>query len=346
VHTKVKSTGLTLAAAALVAAVGLTVPGQAQQIRTPKQMPFPQNPDFSTLETETLHVQGNVYLLAGAGANIAVQVGDDGVLLVDAGYAQMKDKVLAAIRKLSTRPLRTIINTTLADDHTGGNGALASEGSLNQAGPGLGGRSNVADLIGHADLLRLMTEIGEGTISTDRWPPSTFSVERKDLYSNGEPVVIIHTPAATAGDSMVWFRKSDVVVAGELMNETSFPAIDVAHGGTINGIIEGLNQLLEIMVPAHLQEGGTMVIPAHGRVGDEHDVLEYRDMVTIIRDRVQNAIDKKMTLAQLKAASPSATYEYEPRFDRDPNWTAGMFVEAIYANLSAVRSTRISEGKR
>jgi cyclase len=336
-NTQVNRTLPALVLAVVAVVVGLTTSGLAQQIRTPRQTPFPQNPDFTRLEVETLHVQGSVYLLAGAGANIAVQIGDDGVLIVDAGYAPMSDKVLAAIRALSTRPIRTIINTTLADDHTGGTGLLAAAGSLNQAGPGLGGRSNVADVIGHADLLRLMTEIGEDTIATDRWPPSTFSVERKDLYSNGEPVVIIHTPGTTAGDSMVWFRKSDVLVSGEIMNETSFPAIDVAHGGTINGIIEGLNQLLEIMVPAHLQEGGTMVIPAHGRIGDEHDVLEYRDMVTIIRDRVQHGIDQGMTLAQVQAASPRVTYEYEPRFDRDPAWTAGMFVEAIYTNLSAAR---------
>jgi glyoxylase-like metal-dependent hydrolase (beta-lactamase superfamily II) len=328
--------GLPALALAVMVAAGLATPGVAQQIRTGRQTPFPQNPDFAQLEVETLHVQGDVYLLAGAGANIAVQVGDDGVLIVDAGYAEMSEKVLAAIRTLSARPIRTIINTTLADDHTGGNAALVAAGSLNQAGPGLGGRSNVGDLIGHADLLRLMTEIGEDTIPTDRWPPSTFSVERKDLHSNGEAVVIIHARGTTAGDAMVWFRKSDVLVTGEVMNHTNFPSIDVAHGGTINGIIEGLNTLLDITVPAHLQEGGTMVIPSHGRIGDEHDVLEYRDMVTIIRDRVQNAIDKGLTPAQVKAARPSPTYEYEPRFDRDPAWTAGMFVEAIYENLRAV----------
>jgi hypothetical protein len=128
-----------------------------------------------------------------------------------------------------------------------------------------------------------------------------------------------------------------VIVTGELFNQTSFPYIDVAHGGTINGIIEGLNDLLDIMVPAHLQEGGTMAIPSHGRISDEHDVLEYRDMITIIRDRVQSAIDKGMTLREIHAATPRVTYEYEPRFDRDPAWTAQMFVEAIYTNLGATR---------
>jgi glyoxylase-like metal-dependent hydrolase (beta-lactamase superfamily II) len=159
-------------------AAALTVSPAAQQIRTPRQTPFPQSPDFDRLEIETLHVQGNVYLLAGAGANIAVQIGETGVLVVDAGYAAMGEKVLAAIRALSDRPIRTIINTTLADDHTGGNGALDAAGFLNQAGPGLGGRPKEGDLIGHAELLRLMTEIGEDTFSSDRWPPGAFSVRR------------------------------------------------------------------------------------------------------------------------------------------------------------------------
>lgn len=324
--------------ALIVAVAASALVGAQQQIRTAKQMPFPKNPDWSKLEVETLPVQGQVHLIAGAGGNIAAQVGGDGVLLVDTGYEQMAPKVIAAIKKLTDRTLRTIINTTLMDSHTGANGVLVKEGRLNQAGPGLGQRLNEADLIGHADLLALMTEIGRDKIATERWPPSVYGGKQKDLYSNDEPVVILHADrAVTAGDSIVWFRKSDVVVAGELFNEASFPFIDVAHGGTINGIIEGLNTLLDIMVPKHNQEGGTMVIPGYGRIGDEHDVLEYRDMLTIIRDRVQAGIDKKMTLAQIKAMKPSATYEYEPRFNRDPAWDAGMFVEAIYKNLSGAR---------
>jgi cyclase len=319
-----------------------------QQIRTPRQTPFPQDPDFGQLEVETLHVQGNIYLVAGAGANIAVSVpdpmldpaeyGERGVLFVDAGYAEMSDKVLAAARELSSEPVRHIINTTLADDHTGGNGELVAAGFLNQAGPGMGGRPNEGDLIGHGDLLRLMTEIGEESISTDRWPPSTYYGKQKDLYFNAEPVIILHVPdATTSGDSLVWFRGSDVLVTGEIFNQTSFPHIDVAHGGTINGVIDGLNTLLEIIVPRHLQEGGTMVIPAHGRISDEHDVLEYRDMVTIIRDRVQHGIDTGMTLDQIQAAD--YTYEYRPRFNRDPGWTSEMFVEAIYQTLQVPGSS-------
>ena len=320
----------------LLAASVCTVALSAQQIKTARQMPFAAKPDWAKQEVETLHVQGQVYLLAGAGGNIAAQVGDGGVLLVDTGYEQMSSKVLAALRKLSDKTIRTIINTTLMDAHTGGNAVIVKEGRLNQAGPGLGQRPNEADLIGTSQLLALMTDIGREKIPVERWPPSVFSGRQKDLYSNDEPVAILRVAdAVTEGDALVWFRKSDVVVSGEIFNQASFPLIDVAHGGTINGIIEGLNTLLDIMVPKHNQEGGTLVIPGYGRIGDEHDVLEYRDMVTIVRDRVQAAIDKKMTLAQVKALKPSPTYEYELRYNRDPAWTADMFVEAIYGNLSA-----------
>jgi len=324
----------TLTLGTLAATVALTLSVSAQQIRTPKQMPFPQKPDWAKLEVETLPVQGQVHLIAGAGGNIAVQAGEQGVLLVDTGYEQMSAKTLAAMRKISNKTLRTVINTTLMDSHTGANAVLVREGRINQAGPGLGGRPNEADLIGHSQLLALMTKIGRQKIAVERWPPSVYSGKSKDLYLNDEPVVILHVPnGVTAGDSIVWFRKSDVVAAGEIFNQASFPYIDLANGGSINGILGGLNHLLEIMVPKHNQEGGTMVIPGYGRIGDEHDVLEYRDMLTIIRDRVQASMKKGMTLAQIKAMKPSPTYEYEPRFNRDPAWTAEMFVEASYKSL-------------
>ena len=330
---------LAIAAFLMTAGLSRVSAQQQQQIRTAKQMPFPKNPDWSKLELDVLKVQGQVYLIAGAGGNIAAQIGDESVLLVDTGYEQMAPKVTAAIRKLSNKPLRTIISTTLMDSHTGANGLLVKEGrQIDNTGPGLGGRPNEADLIGSSRLSAIMTQIGRAKISVDRWPPSTYPGKSKDLTSNDEAVIIMRIPnAVTDGDSMVWFRKSDVVVTGEIMNMANFPFIDTEHGGTINGILDGLNTVLEITVPKHNQEGGTMVIPGYGRIGDEHDVLEYRDMLTIIRDRVQNAIKKGMTLQQVKALKPSVTYEYELRYSRDPAWTAEMFVEAIYKNLSVAK---------
>jgi glyoxylase-like metal-dependent hydrolase (beta-lactamase superfamily II) len=312
---------------------------QPQQIRTPRQTPFPQKPDWAKLEVETLHVQGQVHMIAGAGGNIAVQTGNSSVLMVDTGYEQMAPKVLAAVRKLSSKPLRQIVTTTLSDAHSGGNGVFLKEGFLiDNVGPGVGARPNEAIIIGHSKLLALMAEVGRARVSELRWPSSAYNGKQRDFTSNDEAVVLLHIPnAVTDGDTIVWFRKSDVVATGPLLNMASLPYIDVAHGGTINGILEGLNTLLEITVPRHNQEGGTMVIPGYGRIGDEHDVLEYRDMNTIIRDRVQNAIKKGMTLQQVKALKPSVTYEYEPRYNRDPGWTAEMYVEAIYKNLSVAK---------
>ncbi|HEX4997416.1 MAG TPA: MBL fold metallo-hydrolase [Terriglobia bacterium] len=335
-----------LAAAIAVAVVATVTNPTAAQVRTPAQrmLPRPGTPGFANLKIETLKIQGfnktNVYLIAGAGGNIVTQVGADGALVVDTGYAQMADKVLATIKELSPEPIRVVINTTYFEDHTGGNETIVSAGRLNQSGPGVGGRANVATSIAHPNLLGIMTDLGPEKVPVGRWPvdtsyPSVFSdgTKGKDLFLNDEAVIIMHVPNAnTDGDSMVFFRKSDVLVMGELFNEASYPVIDLEHGGTINGIIEGLNKGLNITVPRHLQEGGTMVVPGHGRIGDEHDLLEYRDMVTIIRNRVQKLMDKGQSLAQIKAAK--VTYEYDPRWNRNPAWTADMFVEAIYKNLS------------
>src|SRR5436190_760446 len=137
---------LWIAAGACAACFSLMAPAQQQppQIRTPRQTPPPVNPDFSKMEVVSLRVQGNVYMLAAAGGNIAVQAGDEGVLVVDTGYEKMADKILAAIKKISNKPIRTIVNTTLADDHTGGNAVLVKAGFRNQAGPGIGARTNEA----------------------------------------------------------------------------------------------------------------------------------------------------------------------------------------------------------
>jgi glyoxylase-like metal-dependent hydrolase (beta-lactamase superfamily II) len=203
---------------------------------------------------------------------------------------------MAALRKISTKPIRDIVLTTLADDHTGANETFVKAGSVNQAGPGIGQRPNIADIIGSGDLLRIMTEIGPDKISVNRWPPKTFLNKSMDFYMNDEPVIIMHVPEAnTGGDSMVWFRKSDVLVTGDIFDETSFPHIDLEHGGGINGIIEGLNELLKL--PYEASSGGRnhgcsrtwsyrrrTRRPGISRYGHHH------------RNRVQNAINKKMTL--------------------------------------------------
>jgi cyclase len=310
-----------LAALALAGAVVLV-----QRVST-QQNP-PAQHWGSSGDINTFHVQGNVYLLVGAGGNIAVQTGDEGVLVVDTGLAQHADKVLAAIRKLSDRPIRYILNTHFHPDHTGGNVVIGKAGSTIQGGP--------TSIIAHENVLNRMSAPNgkQPPTPTEAWPTDTYFPEEKDIYFNGEPIMIYHDPAAhTDGDSIVFFRKSDVVIAGDIFVMTSYPFIDQANGGSVQGVLNGLNRLLDVAVPAHEQEGGTYVVPGHGRVTDEADVLEYRDMVTIIRDRVDDMVKRGLTLDQVKAAKPTLDYDLHFGSDSGP-WTTAMFVEAVYKDVS------------
>jgi cyclase len=276
-------------------------------------------------EVDTIHVQGNVYMLVGAGGNIAVQVGDDGVLVVDTGLAQNADKVLAAIKKLSDQPIRWILDTHFHPDHTGGNEALSKAGRKTNGQP--------AEILSHENVLTRMSAPAAKR-PTASWPTDTYFPEEKDIYFNGEAVMLYHEPQAhTDGDTIVFFRKSDVVVTGDTFVTTSYPFIDQANGGSIQGEINALNRILDITVPAHEQEGGTYVIPGHGRICDEADVLEYRDMVTIIRDRIADMVKRKLTLDQVIAARP--TLDYDRHYGSDTGFvTTKGFIEAVYKDLS------------
>jgi glyoxylase-like metal-dependent hydrolase (beta-lactamase superfamily II) len=293
----------------------------------------------------TLKVQGNVYVISGAGGNIAVQTGDQGILVVDTGLANMSDRVVAAIRKLSDKPIQYVINTHVHPDHTGGNEAVRKTG-LTYVGANVTGNltdAGVGAQIWAQDnvLKRMSAPTGrQSSTPFGSWPTETFVAGRKQLFFNGEPVEIVHQPAAhTDGDSLVIFRRSDVVVTGDIFVTTSYPFIDVDRGGSIQGELNALNNIMEIAVPGLQDEGGTYLVPGHGRVCDQPDLLEYRDMVTIIRDRVQAAIKKGMTLEQVKAAS--LTRDYDGRYSAKSGFGSGeMFVEAIYKTLTGKKLAR------
>ncbi|HTM05186.1 MAG TPA: MBL fold metallo-hydrolase [Vicinamibacterales bacterium] len=278
-----------------------------------------------TGEVHTFHVQGNVYLLAGAGANIAVQVGDDGVVVVDTGNSQATDKVLAAIRQLSAgggdataravnKEIRWIINTEFDRDHTGGNEAISKAGRTVNGNP--------AAVVAHENAAARMAQAG---VADNARPFNTYFEEQRDFPFNGEPIFIYHDAAAhTDAGSMVFFRRSDVIVAGDAFDTTRYPVIDAKNGGSVAGVIRTLNRILELAVPSkYLQEGGTYIIPGHGRICDEADVVEYRDMVQIVSDRIADMVKKGMTLAQVQAAQP--TLDYDGRYG-----DAAAFIEAIY----------------
>jgi len=285
-------------------------------------------------EIHILKVQGNVYMLVGPAGNTAVQVGPMGVLVVDTQTADAGAKLVAAIRTLSDKPIRYVINTSFDPDRTGGNESVAKAGT---PATGLVGGSfgRGAAILARENVLgRMSAPTGQKAPTPEgAWPTDTWFEGDKEVFFNGEPVIAMPVPPGhTDGDSFVFFRRSDVISAGDIFNMNSFPVINLAAGGNIQGVLDGLNHMLDLAIPEHEQEGGTFIIPGHGRLTDEHDLLEYRDMLTIIRDRVQTMIKKGMTLEQVKAAKP--TFEYDRRWSAPsgPASTDG-FIEAVYKSL-------------
>ena len=303
---------------------------------------FAQQPqNFDNVEVHVLPVQGNVYMLVGAGGNMTMQVGKEGILLVDTMYAGLSDKVIAAIRTVSDKPIRYIVNTHVHGDHTGGNENLAKAGSTIAGGNVVGdigtSAGEGATVIAAQQVLDRMSMKDGNTPAAPSaaWPTDTYITDVKELFFNGEAIQIFHQPAAhTDGDSIVFFRRSDVVSTGDVFVTTSYPIIDLDRGGSYQGVLDGLNHILDITIPAEKQEGGTYVIPGHGRLCDEADVVEYRDMMTILRDRFVDMIKRGMTLEQVKAAKP--TRDYDPLYGSDKGfWTTDKFVEAAYKSLKA-----------
>jgi glyoxylase-like metal-dependent hydrolase (beta-lactamase superfamily II) len=249
-------------------------------------------------------------MISGPSSNSTVQIGRDGVLVVDTQTPDVSDALLAQIRTLSDKPIRMIVNTSVDARHLGGNAALKKSGQILQGGNqrtavvyGTGG----SPIFAHE---RVLTRLSESGGDAAAWPTDTYFVQQKDMFFNGEPVQLIHVPAAhTDGDSLVMFRRSDVVSVGDVFTPGRYPVIDVQRGGTVDGVVAALNRIIELTVPEFNEEGGTMVIPGSGHVADEADVAEYRDMVTIVRDRIRDMVKKGMTLEQVKASRPTVDYD-------------------------------------
>jgi cyclase len=287
-------------------------------------------------EIHVQKVRGNVYMLSGAGGNVTVSVGDDGAFMVDAGLANMTDKLLVEVQKLSKKPIRYIVNTHLHADHTGGNAKLMAAGETIAGGDVARMNTDVREgayVLSHQNVLnRMIKPAGNQPAAPfSQLPKDTYFGKRKDMFFNDEAVQLVHpNKAHTDGDTMVFFRRSDVIATGDVFNANSYPFIDIANGGSIQGEVDALNQIIDLSVPAKKEEGGTMIVPGHGRLCDEADVAYYRDMVTIIRDRVQDLKRKGKTLDQVKAAK--LTVDYDPRWGTQQG-SSDRFVEAIYNTL-------------
>ena len=330
-----------LTAVASIRLVYAQTGGSARPNTAPKKNAEERAPNSG--ELELLPVQGNISMLTGAGGNITVQRGRDGILLVDTGLATMSDKVLEMIQRSSKGQVTYIINTDERSDHIGGNETFAKTGehlAINRAAA-----ANVM-IVGFSTILdRVTAPTGQTSpIPEESWPNDTYSVPQKNLYFNGEGIEIFHQPATTDGNSIVVFRHSDVISTGDIFDPTEYPIIDLKSGGSLQGVLEGLNRLKQMAIPASHQEGGTMIIPGHGRLCDVADLDVYQQMVTIIRDRLQDMIKSGMTLDQVKAARP--TEDFDPIYGGNKgNWTTDMFVEAAYKSLTAKQDTHATGPK-
>jgi cyclase len=287
-----------------------------------------QQQNLDNVQIHVEPVQRNIYMLVGAGGNTTVQVGSEGVLMVDTQFAPLAGKLMAEIRKLSPGPLRYIINTHVHPDHVGGNAAIAKLAGSDPALP--------LKIIAHENVLNRLTTTapGQPRFPEEGLPIDEYGTPTKNLHFNGEAIIIYHEPNAhTDGDSLVLFRGSDVISTGDIFTPGGYPGIDIERGGSVQGEILALNHILQLAVPAKTQEGGTYIVPGHGRICDDADVVEYRDMVVIVRDRVRNMIQKNMTLDQVKAAKPTRDYDTE-YVSSNSFVTADRFVEAVYKSLS------------
>jgi glyoxylase-like metal-dependent hydrolase (beta-lactamase superfamily II) len=301
------------------------------------------DPDPHDGEIHVLHIRDSVYMLVGDGANIVVQTGDQGAFVVDSGAGQLSDKVIAAINKLSERPIQFLANTSIHADHVGGNAKLGAAGSdpslagsfFDLQAPG-GATGHLADPLHHATLMsqnNVVLRMVAAKMPENMVPADTFDTERRRKFHNGELIEMFYEPnAITDGDAIVHFRRADVIATGDIFNTTQYPFIDTKNGGTVQGEINALNDILNRTGYQHEEQGGTMLVPGHGYLADEHELVEYRDMVVIVRDRVQTMIKAGATLQQIKAAR--LTTDWDTRYGANSGpWTTDMFIEAVYNTL-------------
>jgi len=300
-----------------------------------------------------VQLRPNFYVIAGAGGNIVMQVGPEGVILVDSGTTESADKVLGAIRRATDLPIRYIINTSMDADHVGGNDKLARAGLSILPGAvvaGAGLNDDVVSNFGRASVLAHENVLGRMTAATGPqalpfalFPTKTFAYRQYAMYLNGEGIQVIHMPASlTDGNTVVFFRRGDVIATGDIIDTTRWPFIDTKRGGTVQGEIDALNRLMDMSilnVPLQWQADRTFLVPGHGFVYDKLDLLEYRDAVTVVRDRVQDLINDGKTLAQVKAANPTLGYRSQYGTDSGP-WTTDTFVETIYNELAAKKGKK------
>lgn len=295
-------------------------------------------------ELSLMPVQGNVYMVTGLDVNVTVQVGEEGVLLVDTPPPAQVERLVELVQPLTRRSIRYVINTQSDVAHSGGGETIFTRGTnpavlanlrrmgIAAGGAGGGFTGDGITVLAHENVLNRITDRSQPAI-----PGATVTAEyflpSKDFFMNGDAIVVYHAPNAHSdGDSFVYFRRADVISTGDLFTPGRYPDIDAARGGSIQGLIDAVNHIIDVTVPAAYQERGTYVIPGHGRLCDEADVVEFREMITVVRDRIRNLIGEDKTLAEVQAARPTLDYDTTYGGPRGGP-TAEQFVAAVYQSL-------------
>jgi glyoxylase-like metal-dependent hydrolase (beta-lactamase superfamily II) len=274
--------------------------------------------DLSNVEIKTTKLSGNVYTLEGSGGTIGVLAGPDGVLMVDSQFAPLTGKIVAAIKQINPGPIRFLINTHVHGDHTGGNENFGKMGVTIIARPLLRAR------------LEKPAPGANGAPGTPA-PAAALPIITFDapitFYMNGEQVQAVPIPAAhTDGDTLVKFVNADVIMTGDFYRSLGYPNIDRANGGSLNGMLAGLNKIVELSGPS------TKIVPGHGVVVDKAAVAAHRDMIITIRDKIAPMVKQGMTVEQVSAAKPTAAYDAKVP---GVGTTGDRFVGQLYAELKA-----------
>jgi len=259
-------------------------------------LPLNAQRDFSNVEITLEELSKTVYMLTGSGGNIGICVGEDGVFVIDSQFAPLSEMIMRTIAQISDGQIKYVINTHWHGDHTGGNDNFHKKGAVIVA------HENVRARLSEKQLLKAFSQTVPAS-ERGAWPTITFK-EDMSLHANGEDITLFHVHNAhTDGDAMVYFPQSNVLHMGDTFFKDRYPYIDLASGGTINGIIDAANKALMIV------DESTKIIPGHGSLASKADLKNYRDMLVTVRDRVMAAIKEGKTLDQVKAAKLNKDYD-------------------------------------
>ena len=262
--------------------------------------------DWDAIELRVQHVAGNIHMLVGRGGNIGLSIGDDGVIMIDDQFAPLTERIVAAIGEVTDGEIRFLINTHVHGDHVGGNENLGNRGVLIFANDRV--------------RMRMAGELGGGTASPHAALPVVTFSDTATLHVNGEAVHAFSVPPAhTDGDSFIHFRGSDVLHLGDVFRTNNFPYMDLSNGGGLPGTLDALGIAIGMAGP------GTAIIPGHGNVSTREDIVEFRDMILVVMDRVSALIAEGKSFAEVAAAGTTA--EYEGKWGDPERFLRGLYQE-------------------